>query len=74
MPRCLDRMGRIASKFVLLACLAAPAFAQDEQPTEFRDVDLKPRVKPYIQWVMGTLFIAAVVGLAMKNPHRTHLD
>ncbi len=75
MPRCCGRLGRIAATLVLLGCLAAPALAQDEeQPAEFPDVELKERTKPYVQWVLGTLFIAAVIGLAMKNPHRTHLD
>jgi len=40
------------------------------------DVDTVPKNKkmPWINWGLGVLFIAGCVGLAVKNPHRSHLD
>lgn len=66
---------RAATLFLSLLCFAAPAFAaDDEEQKEFFDVPVKERGKPYIQWVVGVLFIAAGTVMAFKNPARSHLD
>lgn len=59
----------------LLAVGVAPALAQSNKKEEpFSDVPVMTSQKPYIPWVVSVLFVAAILGIAMKNPHRTHLD
>ena len=61
--------------FVLLL-LAAPALAQnaDDDDGPWYGVPSLPHRKPWVQWVVGTAIAAACLGLAFKNPHRSHLD
>lgn len=66
--------GRTILAFLALLCFALPAFAQDDEEKPFYDVPMKQESKPYIQWVVGVLFIAACLGIAFKNPARSHLD
>lgn len=62
--------------FLSLALLAAPALAQDEKPKTFQEPGIvyKADTRPYIPWLLVALVIAAVLTVAFKNPHRTHLD
>jgi hypothetical protein len=59
------------------AVLAAPVRAQEEQEeVQFQEpgITYKTAEKPYIQWLAGLVMVLAVVAVAFKNPHRTHLD
>lgn len=59
----------------ILAVGVAPAFAQNNKKEEpFYDVPVMTAQKPYIPWVISVFFVAAILAIAMKNPHRTHLD
>ena len=62
-----------------LACavaLAAPVLAQDKKKEEMPPWDVQALERGYgwVPWVFAFLFAAAVVAIAFKNPHRTHLD
>ena len=59
---------------VVLLVLAAPALAQDDEDKPFFDVPALPPEKPWIQWLLGVGFMIGCLGIAFKNPHRTHLD
>ena len=61
---------------LLLLLLAPPASAQgsDKDEGPWYDVPALPHKKPWLQWVVGTVFAAACLGIAFKNPHRSHLD
>lgn len=65
-------ISRAAVGIVTAALCAVPAVAADA----VTDVDTVPKNKkmPWINWGLGVLFIAGCVGLAVKNPHRSHLD
>ena len=68
----------LTSVLVLLIAIAgAPgAAAQDQDKAEgpWYDVPALPPQKPWLQWVVGTVFGLACLAVALKNPHRTHLD
>lgn len=71
----LTRGKRIILVLTVLTCCAMPAIAaDDEDPPPFCDVSLMEQSKPYVQWIVGVLFAAACIAMAMKNPARTHLD
>jgi len=53
---------------------AAKAQSQDEAEGPWYDVPALPPEKPWLQWVVGTVFGLACLAMALKNPHRTHLD
>lgn len=59
-----------------LALLTAPALAQEEKPKAFQEPGIvyKADTRPYIPWLFAVLAIGAVLIVAFKNPHRTHLD
>ncbi len=66
---------RIAAVWVLgLGLLAAPARAEDPKPFQEPGIVYADPGGLYIQWLAGALFIAAVVLIAIKNPHRSHMD
>ncbi len=61
---------------LVVMCLAVPALAQqsDDADKPWLDVPALEFHKPYIQWIVGTLFVAGCLLVAFKNPHRSHLD
>lgn len=70
-----------AAVLVTLTLFAAPVRAQDDddkKPARFQEPGISYRqvdkAKPYIDWLAGVLIIAACLLIAVKNPHRTHLD
>jgi hypothetical protein len=64
-----------AAAILSLAFVAPPALAQDdeEQPPPY-DVTAIKRERQWVPWVAAFLFATAVILVAFKNPHRTHLD
>lgn len=66
----------IAAATVLLA--TAPASAQrrsdDAEKLPPYDVDGLEHRKQWVPWVAAFLLAGAVVAIAFKNPHRSHLD
>jgi len=74
----LRRIARWALPFlVVVSFTARPAPAQEgeeEKPFQEPGISYREVKKPYIQWLVGTFLILAVLGVAFKNPHRTHLD
>ena len=58
-----------------LGVSANPARAEDEKPpfTE-PGIDFVTPQTAYIQWIAGTLIILACTFVAIKNPHRSHMD
>ena len=62
----------------LLIGLVAPtvraADAPPDKPFEEPGITYMQRSDAYIQWIAGSLFIAACLLIAFKNPHRSHLD
>lgn len=66
---------RMLMAATLALAMAAPAMAQsDDEDKPFYDVNVKEHTKPYIQWTVAVLFMAGVLLIAVKNPHRSHLD
>ena len=61
---------------LLLAFCAGPALAQNDDKADepWLDVPNLEWKKPWLQWVVGLAFAATCLGLAFKNPHRSHLD
>jgi hypothetical protein len=61
--------------FVMLASVPG-AFAQssDVDDTPFYDVPALDDTRPWLQWLVGLVLVALCVGVALRNPHRTHLD
>lgn len=75
----LARLVRIAAGLVLcLVLLTPPALAQDEN--EFHDPAINYKnpndfkAKMYIDGLCTTVMVVAVILIATKNPHRSHLD
>ena len=56
--------------------LVATASAQNnpDEDTPFYDVPVIPARSPWPQWLIGAGFVGGCVVIALKNPHRTHLD
>lgn len=65
---------RAAVGLILLVGSAAPVLAQEAKEERYLDVPHAEFGTPWLQWVVGSLFIILVVGIAFKNPHRSHLD
>ena len=64
----------LAAGFLLLIC-AVPALAQSTSSDEkWIDVTHLPWNKPWLQWLLATLFAVMCLLVAFKNPHRSHLD
>ncbi|MFO0838790.1 MAG: hypothetical protein U1D55_09705 [Phycisphaerae bacterium] len=64
-----------AGAYALL--LAAPLLAQSkkgEDRVEPFDVVGLDHTRPWIPWVFAFVFVAGCVAIALKNPHRGHLD
>jgi hypothetical protein len=57
-----------------LAPLARAAEGEPERPFEEPGITYMQRGETYVQWIAGSLFIAACMLIAFKNPHRSHLD
>lgn len=68
-------LGRAVCVATSLMLCASPAFAQEEEEKQppFDVTGLKHE-RQWVPWVAAFLFAAAVIGIAFKNPHRTHLD
>lgn len=61
--------------FLALALTGPSARGQDDdQPFEEPGIDYREHSAPYIQWLVGSLLVAACLFVAFKNPHRSHLD
>lgn len=58
--------------FALL--LSVPALAQEEKLPPFYDVPSLPDSKPWLQWTIGIILILLCLMIAIRNPHRSHLD
>ena len=60
---------------LMLVILAVPALAQPaEDSGPWYDVPVLEPSKPWLQWIFAGVFAALCLALALKNPHRTHLD
>ncbi len=62
---------------VMLGLCAAPAAAQqkkDDKPFQEPGLVFADSTMGYIQWLAGVLLVVAVTVVAIKNPHRSHLD
>ncbi len=72
---CPRWMRSLAAVVLALGMWAAPAAAQDK-PKKFQEPGIvyAERSAQYIQWIAGALIVAAVMVVAIKNPHRSHLD
>ena len=59
-----------------LSLMAVPARAEEEDTGPFHEPGITYRTvqKPYLQWLAGSLLIAACLVVAFKNPHRSHMD
>lgn len=66
---------RLAVALLVAALTCTPALAQKktEQLPPY-DVPAMEHRSIWVQWVFAFLFVAGVVAIAVKNPHRTHLD
>ncbi|MDX2200977.1 MAG: hypothetical protein SF069_18635 [Phycisphaerae bacterium] len=53
---------------------AALAQQEEEALPPFYDVAAVEDTKPWFQWIAGALIIATCFAVAIKDPHRTHLD
>lgn len=66
---------RAAGILLSLALFNPPVLAQDdEEKLPPYDVSGLKHERQWVPWVAAFLFAAAVIGIAFKNPHRTHLD
>jgi hypothetical protein len=66
---------RAAVGALALAIVSPPALAQspdDKQPPY--DVNGLPQSKQIVPWIFAFLFAALCLLVALKNPHRSHLD
>lgn len=77
----MSRTVRALSKVLVIGLTAlaavAPAAAQpkdDEEKLPPFDVRGLTASKQWLPWVIAFLFVGATVGIAFKNPHRSHLD
>ena len=64
------------SLMLFLILFAIPGFAQndDEDASPWYEVPALDPAKPWLQWLLVVGFGAFCVLIAMKNPHRSHLD
>jgi len=71
-----SKLAHLGAVIAILAWLVIPAPAQEsaEKPFEEPGVTFLARSDPYIQWIAGTVIVAACLFVAFKNPHRSHLD
>jgi hypothetical protein len=69
---------RVALGLLTAVLLVVPARAQnedeDEGPFQEPGIVYREDTRPYIPWVAASLLIIAVLLIAFKNPHRSHLD
>ncbi len=66
----------LSGAIVLLGLCAAPAAAQQKSDKPFTEPGLvfADSTMGYVQWLAGVLLVAAVTVVAIKNPHRSHMD
>lgn len=66
---------RVAVLGLTLLFAVSPSLAQKKEQTE-GPWDVSPMEEGYrwVPWVFAFLFAAGCLGMAFKNPHRTHLD
>lgn len=76
MRRFRPRWFRYLSAVILAgAMFVTPAPAQDDDGRfEEPGIMYREAQKPYIQWIAGSILTLAVLLVAFKNPHRSHLD
>lgn len=77
MSRRRSKLARWASAAVVgFSFLAPPAVAQESKtdPQPPFDVSGLPRKKQIVPWIFAFLFVALCLLVALKNPHRSHLD
>lgn len=66
---------RLAVALLVAGFSCAPALAKKEvEQLPPYDVQAMQHQSVWIQWVFAFLFVAGVTAIAIKNPHRTHLD
>lgn len=72
----MNRMARRCLAVLVTVAAVATAAAQqsDVKLPPFYDVPAIEDSRPWLQWIVGTVFIAACLGVAIRNPHRSHLD
>lgn len=70
------RMSRWGAAILISFAAATPALAQKkgEDPLPPYDVSPLERSGAWVPWVFAFIFAAGAIGLAFKNPHRSHLD
>lgn len=74
-PFALARAG--LAVLMTLAMLVSPAIADDDtenQPFHEPGIMYRDHSKPYIPILFACLIAGAVLLVAFKNPHRSHLD
>lgn len=69
----LVRLGLVLA-VVLVQFAPATLAADDDKDKPWLDVPALEWKKPVFQWLFGSGFVALCLGIAFKNPHRTHLD
>lgn len=77
MRRKFSRWARWGSAGVVgLSLLSPPAHAQESKsdPQPPFDVNGLPRKKQILPWIFAFLFASLCLLVALKNPHRSHLD
>ncbi|MEW6251868.1 MAG: hypothetical protein AB1716_14575 [Planctomycetota bacterium] len=57
-----------------LGLTVAPVQAADNKPFREPGIVFPDESGAYITWLAGALFAAACLLVAVKNPHRSHLD
>jgi hypothetical protein len=60
--------------FLLLPVSLANAADEEKDEGPWYDVPALPHRTNWVPWVIASAFIVSCVGVAMKNPHRSHLD
>lgn len=75
---------RLRSRAILVTAVAsllvATGHAQDEEvikpdgPWREPGITYMEYSKPWVAWTLGVAFLLAGLVLAIKNPHRSHLD
>ncbi|NLG41813.1 MAG: hypothetical protein GX547_01080 [Phycisphaerae bacterium] len=70
---------RFWTRLGLLLILSLPvgianAADDDDDRAPWYDVPAIPHRTNWVPWVVASAFIVGCVGVAMKNPHRSHLD
>ncbi len=73
------RFRRLAALALTACLLVVPTVraqdeSEEEKPFQEPGITYRQAQKPYIEWVAGLLIVVACGLIAVKNPHRSHLD